>query len=271
MGDFVGVEALPSPELPHLDPFLVLHHAGTTLAPGTDAAQAGVPPHPHRGFSPVSLIFSGAVRHRDSAGNDSIIRAGGTQWMAAGAGVVHAERPAPDFAALGGELEVIQLWVNSPARHKLDPPQYWGLDAEHTPSVAAGPGVDLGVVAGTHAGLTAPIPTQSALAVLRGTLAAGAAYDFAVPAGANAAVYVLSGQLQVNGQPVAARQLAADTRQTGSTLSLQAVADARVVLLWGQPLGEPIAAYGPFVMNTADEIRQAMRDYGNGRMGTLDA
>ncbi len=269
VGDFVGVEALPHPSRPMLDPFLVLHHVSTTLAPGTDASQAGVGPHPHRGFAPVSLIFEGAVHHRDSAGNDSIIRAGGTQWMAAGSGVIHSERPPVELARSGGTLDLIQLWVNSPARDKMLPPQYWGLEAADTPLVPAEPGVALGLVAGRYSEQAGPIPTQSALLLLRGTLAAGARFDWAVPQGWSVGVYVLRGAVQVGEARIDAQQLGSALDWSGAPLDITAEADARVVLMAGAPLAEPIAAYGPFVMNTEDEIRQAMRDYGNGRMGVL--
>lgn len=270
MGGLVVKQPLPAGEIDQIDPFLLLHHARLSFRGGQHPRALGVPPHPHRGFEPVTFIYRGGVHHRDSLGNDSVIRAGGVQWMTAGSGVVHSERPPAALAEEGGVQEIIQLWINLPERHKMTAPRYQSLTAEATPTVTAADGrVRVAVVAGTFGGAEGPIDTHSPLLALNATFEAGGQHTFALPAGHNAFAYLLDGRLRVNEErEVSGEHLAAFAGD--GAVRLAALDDTRLLLMAGAPLGEPVAASGPFVMNRSVEIYQAMRDYQEGRMGTLE-
>lgn len=261
MGSLKVRQPLPSPALPYLDPFVLLHHA----APRTMDGRHGVEAHPHRGFAPVTFIFEGAIRHRDSRGHDSTIAAGGTQWMHAGSGIVHEEIP------LAGTLELIQLWINSPARHKGDPPSYHPLTREDTPRVTAGDGLlTLQVVAGELLGTPGPIPTLTPINAATIDAREGGRLDIPVPRTHHAFVYVLSGQARFGSDDIVTGFHQAVFGGDGDGIQIEALGPTRALLLTGEPIGERIVSYGPFVMNTEEEIRAAFRDYRSGAMGTVD-
>ena len=269
MGGLVVKQPLPTRALDQHDPFLLLHHARWQLRGGSQPQHAGVPPHPHRGFAPVTFIYRGGVHHRDSLGNDSVIQAGGVQWVTAGRGIVHSERPPRDLAEEGGEQEIIQLWINLPARHKMAAPSYQSRQADALPTAAPAPGVAAHVVAGTFEGHDGPIETLSPLVAVNLVLDEGASYDVSLPPSFNAFAYLLDGGCRLNGATdVPGEHLAAVSPGAGP-LRLEAHAPTRILLMAGEPLGEPVAASGPFVMNTSAEIYQAMRDYQAGKMGVL--
>ncbi len=248
-----------------MDPFLLMDHFGPmVLAPGTDA---GFPPHPHRGFQTLTYLIQGAFRHRDSTGGSGLLRPGGAQLMNAGAGIVHEEMPVPEQLHSGGPIEGVQLWINLPKADKRTPPGYTDLQPESMPWTAL-PGGRIRVLAGTWAGVTSPARTPAKIAYAHLELEAGARFEHVVPAGWTAAVVPLHGSIRIQGTEVAADTVA--LLGAGDALALEAAKPVSLMLLAGEPLREPIAHYGPFVMNTREEIEQAIQDYQQGRMGHLD-
>ena len=258
---------LPNHGLKQLSPFLLLDHAGPTEVPPSDY-QRGVDEHPHRGFETVTIVYSGAVEHRDSAGHSGHIGPGGVQWMTAGAGVVHEEKHGHAFSQQGGTLEMIQLWVNLPKAHKMTRPRYQEITAPQIPVVDA-PGSSVRVIAGTYQEHTGPAQTFTDLTLLDLRLEAGASLEMPLSKNHNTGVYVLRGDVRTNGTAVGEAELA--VFEHGQTLHLKASADSTVLLLSGAPIREPVASYGPFVMNNSQELMQAVRDYEEGKMGTLAA
>ena len=260
MGPLIVRQPLPSNELPYLDPFVLLHHAPPKDMSGT----AGVSWHPHRGFAPVSFIFKGGIRHRDTQGNDKTVLAGGTQWMHAGSGLLHDETPLP------GEMEIIQLWINSPARHKMDVPSYHPLTPEATPaSASTDQRVTLHVVAGELAGVRGPIRTLTPINAATVEARRGGRIDVALPPAHNAFLYLLDGSLRFADGVTASGYHLVVFSGDGDGIGFEALEDTRALLMSGEPIGETIVSYGPFVMNTEDEIRAAYRDYRNGKMGVV--
>ncbi|MFP5383143.1 MAG: pirin family protein [Gammaproteobacteria bacterium] len=252
-----------------LSPFLLLDRAGPhTFAP--TPRQRGVGAHPHRGFETVTIVYAGSVAHRDSAGGGGTIGPGDVQWMTAGSGLLHDEFHAPAFAATGGVLDMVQLWVNLPARHKMTPPKYQAITDADIPVVPL-PG-DAGrvrVIAGEFDGRRGPAQTFSPMNVWDLRLAAGKPLELRVPDGHTLAIVVLHGSLRVNGAQDAGVAQFALFHQAGTTVSLSANEDAVVLVLGGEPLNEPIEGYGPFVMNTAQEIHDAIEDFRGGRFGQM--
>jgi redox-sensitive bicupin YhaK (pirin superfamily) len=260
MGPLTVRQPLPSEQLPYLDPFVLLHHA----PPKDFSGGTGVTWHPHRGFAPVTFIFKGGIRHRDTQGNDATVMAGGTQWMHAGSGLLHDETPIP------GETELIQLWINSPARHKMDRPSYHPLTPEATPaSISQDRLVTLHVVAGEVGGVKGPIRTLSPVNAATVDAKKGGTIDIALPATHKAFIYLLDGSLRFPDGTTASGLHQAVFKTDGDGIRFDTLEDTRALLMSGEPLGEPIASYGPFVMNTEDEIRAAFRDYRNGEMGVV--
>ena len=248
-----------------MDPFLLMDHFGPmVLPPGTDA---GFPPHPHRGFQTLTYLIQGAFRHRDSTGGSGLLRPGGAQLMNAGAGIVHAEMPVPEHLETGGAIEGVQLWINLPRDQKGSAPGYTDLQPETMPWQPV-TGGRLRVLAGTWAGVTGPAQTPARIAYAHLELTPGVRFDAAIPAGWTAAVVPLHGIVRVGDQLVPADTVA--LLGEGDSLTLTAETAVSLMLLAGEPLREPIAHYGPFVMNTREEIEQAIQDYQEGRMGYLD-
>ncbi|MCE1203679.1 MAG: pirin family protein [Holophagaceae bacterium] len=248
-----------------MDPFLLMDHFGPmVLPPGTDA---GFPPHPHRGFQTLTYLIQGAFRHRDSTGGSGLLRPGGAQLMNAGGGIVHEEMPVPEHLETGGPIEGVQLWINLPKAEKRSQPGYTDLQPESMPWVPL-PGGRIRVLAGTWAGITGPARTPARIAYGHLELEAGARFQQAVPEGWTAAVVPLHGSVRLEGTEVPADTVA--LLGTGESLALEAITPVSLMLLAGEPIGEPIAHYGPFVMNTREELEQAVLDYQQGRMGHLD-
>jgi hypothetical protein len=247
-----------------MDPFLLMDHFGPmVLPPGTDA---GFPPHPHRGFQTLTYLIQGAFKHRDSTGGAGLLRPGGAQLMNAGAGIVHEEMPVPEHLETGGAIEGVQLWINLPKAHKGSAPGYTDLQPETMPWTAL-PGGRIRVLAGTWAGVTGPAQTPARIAYAHLELEAGAHFQQSIPDGWIAAVVPLHGSLRIEGTEVPADTVA--LLGEGDSLALEAVSKASLMLLAGEPLHEPIAHYGPFVMNTREEIEQTILDYQQGRLGEL--
>lgn len=248
-----------------MDPFLLMDHFGPmVLPPGTDA---GFPPHPHCGFQTLTYLIQGAFRHRDSTGGSGLLRPGGAQLMNAGAGIVHEEMPVPEHLETGGPIEGVQLWINLPKTEKRTAPGYTDLQPESMPWQPL-PGGHIRVLAGTWAGITGPAVTPARIAYAHLELEAGARFQHSIPTGWIAAVVPLHGSLRIEGTEVPADSVA--LLGEGDDLALEALTKVSLMLLAGEPIREPIAHYGPFVMNTREEIEQAIQDYQEGRMGHLD-
>jgi hypothetical protein len=247
-----------------MDPFLLMDHFGPmTLPPGTDA---GFPPHPHKGFQTLTYLIQGAFRHRDSTGGSGLLQPGGAQLMNAGSGIVHEEMPVPEHLETGGPIEGVQLWINLPKADKGSAPGYTDLQPEAMPWQAL-PGGRIRVLAGTWAGVTGPARTPARIAYAHLELEAGARFQQAVPEGWMAAVVPLHGAVRIEGTEVPADTVA--LLGAGEALALEATSAVSLMLLAGEPLREPIAHHGPFVMTTREEIEQAIQEYQQGRMGFL--
>jgi len=250
-------------------PFLLLDYAGPTTFPPT-TERKGVGEHPHRGFETVTIVYSGEVEHRDSTGGGGIIGPGDVQWMTAAGGLVHEEFHGPKFAQTGGAFEMVQLWVNLPAKDKLAQPGYQGITDAQIPRVAlpedAG---SVRVIAGDYNGTQGPARTFSPVNVWDVNLTAGGRATFKVPAGYTTALFVLRGKLRLaEGETVGEAEMAVLER-AGEEFSVEAVENTTLLVLNGEPFVEPVVGYGPFVMNTRREIEQAIADFQDGKMGRI--
>lgn len=271
-GGFPVRRPFPQAGLTQVDPFLLLDHLGPVKwGPGEGI---GAPDHPHRGFETVTYLLSGGFQHKDSAGHAGKLNPGDVQWMTAGAGVVHSEMPSDEFMRDGGVMHGFQIWVNLPARDKMIAPRYQEIPASRIPEAVSADGrVKVRVIAGESLGRSAVIETRTPIYYLHFTLEPGGAIHQPVPAGFNALVYVISGEARAGKEAKRVREGQMARLGDGDVVVLACAADATapadLLLLAGQPLNEPVARYGPFVMNTETEIRQAIRDYQEGRMGRI--
>jgi redox-sensitive bicupin YhaK (pirin superfamily) len=266
IADLVTRRPVPGPRVQQVDPFLFLNHHGPQVYP---RGNRGLPfgPHPHRGFETVTFILEGELMHRDSAGYESVIRAGGVQWMTAGSGLVHAELSPEDFKRNGGPLEILQLWVNLPSRLKFTPPRYQGLQADAIPQIEIASGLArMALIAGEWGAAKGPVDSITGNFMSTIHASPGARIEAAGLAGRNVFFYVVSGQVRVNGRDVAQHTLV-ELDIAGDRLEIEAQTQARILFGHGAPIGEPVIAHGPFVMNTVDEIRQAISDYQTGKFG----
>jgi redox-sensitive bicupin YhaK (pirin superfamily) len=252
-----------------LSPFLLLDYAGPMEFAPTDERR-GVGEHPHRGFETVTIVYEGEVEHRDSSGGGGSIGPGDVQWMTAASGLVHEEFHGRDFARRGGMFEMVQLWVNLPAKDKMSPPRYQGIRNNQIPAVSLPDGQGtVRVIAGEFAGARGPAKTFTPIQVWDLRLASDQRTDLAVPDGWTTALVVLKGTLRVSGsEPVGAAEVGLFDR-AGESICIDSGKGVTALLLSGEPIDEPIVGSGPFVMNSPQEIRQAMADYQSGKMGHL--
>ena len=257
----------PTPRLDHIDPFLLLDRMGpVTHGPGE---AKGAPDHPHRGFETVTYILDGAIEHEDSQGNRGRIGAGDVQWMTAGSGVIHSEMPSEEIRHKGGRLHGFQLWVNLPRRDKMMKPRYQELRASEIPTATSADGrVTVTVIAGESLGTRASIDTRTPIMYLHVRLAAGASFTQAIPATYNAFAFIVSGQAAFGNRLARENDMVLFGRD-GDAVTITTESGAELLLIGGVPLDEPVARYGPFVMNSQGEIRQAMIDYQSGRFGEI--
>jgi redox-sensitive bicupin YhaK (pirin superfamily) len=266
IADLQTWRAMPTQYLDHLDPFLFLNHHGRQVYPPDNR---GLPfgPHPHRGFETVTFILEGDIAHRDSGGHESVIGPQGVQWMTAGRGLVHSETSSEQFKKAGGPLEVLQLWVNLPARLKMTEPRYIGLQGDVIPAFAEDAGrVSIQLISGAWQDKRGPINTLTDISCMTLRLQADARLQLSIALDHNVFFYVVRGNVQVNGRTVGERHLA-DFDHDGEQLEIVAAQDSVILLCHAAPFGEPIVAHGPFVMNTQEEILQAIRDYQAGHFG----
>lgn len=248
-----------------LDPFLLLDY-NSTYAFSPSEVKRGVGVHPHRGFETVTIAYKGSVAHHDSAGGGGTIQAGDVQWMTAGSGVLHKEYHSEEFAKNGGDFQMVQLWVNLPAAHKMTAPRYQALKQQDLGKVSL-PNGEVEVIAGSFQGISGPAQTFSPLDLFNVHLEAGA--RIAIPMPHAGFLLVLEGEIQVDDQAVPTDHFVVLGRE-GEELSFTASRDALVLVGSGEPLKEPIVAHGPFVMNTKDEILQAFQDFNLGKFGYLE-
>ena len=254
-----------------LSPFLLMDYAGPAEFTPTDQRR-GVGEHPHRGFETVTIVYAGEVEHRDSSGGGGLIGPGDVQWMTAGGGIVHQEFHGADYAKKGGPFEMIQLWVNLPAKNKMVAPGYQAITKAQIPSVELDGGAGtVRVIAGEYKGSAGPARTFTPINLWDLRLKAGTHAEFSVPGGHTTGLFVLRGRVKLHGgEEIGEAQLAMLARE-GEQVALEVLEDTTLLLLNGEPIAEPVVGYGPFVMNTQQEIKQAITDYQNGRMGRIPA
>ena len=263
IADLVTRRPLPGLRIDRLGAFLFLNHHGPQVYP---PGNRGLPfgPHPHRGFETVTFMLDGPLAHRDSAGHESIITRGGVQWMTAGRGLVHVEVSPEDFKRTGGPLEILQLWVNLPARLKMTAPRYIGVQRDQIPRVAAD-GVTVNVISGEYQGVKGPIESLTGVFMTTLEMAPGGRTTFEDLSGRDVFCYVARGDVAINGRDVSKWHLV--EFGDGDTVDIEAVNDAVLVFGHAEPIDEPVVAHGPFVMNTVQEIHQAYADYQAGKFG----
>lgn len=253
----------------HVSPFLLLDYAGPAEFAPADKPR-GVGTHPHRGFETVTIVYKGEVEHRDSTGKGGIIGPGDVQWMTAAGGILHKELHSEEFTRKGGTLEMVQLWVNLPAKDKSTAPGYQTLLKLDIPSVELPDRAGmLRVIAGQYGGHHGPAHTFTPIDLWDLWLNQGGVTSLVLPEGRTVSVVVLKGTVQVNGDAIAREAQFVLLDRRGGEITLQANSDASLLILSGEPIDEPVAMSGPFVMNTADEIRQAMVDFQSGRFGEI--
>jgi quercetin 2,3-dioxygenase len=261
---------LPSNDLDRaLSPFIMLDYAGPTFYPATDTPR-GVGEHPHRGFETVTIVYQGIVSHRDSAGNSGVIGPGDVQWMTAASGIVHEEMHEREWAKRGGTLQAIQLWVNLPKASKMSAPGYQTIVNDQIPVVKLEGGAgSLRVIAGSVRGAKGPAKTFTPIELYDLRLRAGHSLPLKIPNGYNIGLFVLSGRASVEGSHRLAEADLAVLSSTGEPVTITAKQDAMILVMAGEAIQEPVARYGPFVMNTQAELVQAVNDYQAGKMGHL--
>ncbi len=270
MGGFPVRQPFPTQKIAQLDPFLLLHHADVKVPKHIAPKQAGIGPHPHRGFSPITFVFKGGVHHRDSRGNDSVIYAGGVQWMNAGMGIIHSERPPDDIHEIGGRQEIVQLWVNTPAKNKMEQPAYYPLEKQEMEVFTSKDGLITGhLAAGKLFDKHGKIPTFSAINAATLTALKGGSISIPLPSHHNTVLYLLDGKITVDGYGLVEGHHVIYFKNDGEGISFRALEDTRLLLLSGVPLNEEVVSHGPFVMNNQTQIMEAMRDYQKGKMGIL--
>ncbi|WP_420553099.1 pirin family protein [Tenacibaculum aiptasiae] len=264
-------QPIPTEGIDMVDPFLLLHHYGPyAISPFNNPFDLG--PHPHRGFEPITLLFKGEQLHRDSLGNEMLVKAGDVQWTTAGRGIIHAEGPSKEFVERGGELEGIQLWLNLPAAKKMMPANYQHLKSEDIPVITnEDKSIELKVVAGELEERKGLIKTQTAVNVFTVKTQEKGEMNVSIPTSHKSLVYLLEGEVLINDEATlkkGATQMVT-FHQDGDSIQIEAKKESTLLVLSGEPINEKVASWGPYVMNTQTEIMEALRDYQKGKMGYL--
>ena len=266
VGPFKIRNVLPVRSLQQVDPFLLIHHmAPHTVKPGQDLR---IPPHPHAGFEVVTYLLQGEFFHKDSKGHDQVARGGDINWMTSGSGIVHSEGPTAEFLKRGGEVELLQIWINLPATHKKLEASFRHYDASQTPVVEL-ENATVKVLIGGFEGNNSPVATHTPQFLYHVNAKAGAVVNLPVDSTYTSALYILDGSLQLLGETMNSGQLA-DMELNGDQIAVKVLADSSFVVFGGQPLKEKVVSYGPFVMNSPEEIHEAIDAYQAGKMGALD-
>lgn len=265
-----GMFGYNGPGVAQRSPFLMLDYAAPTEFPPNEGYRRGVGQHPHRGFETVTIVYEGEVEHRDSTGKGGVIGRGDVQWMTAGGGIIHEEFHSHDFSRTGGPFEMVQLWVNLPARDKMTPAGYQAITDAQIPAQALPD--DAGtvrVIAGDFNGAKGPSRTFTPMNVLDVRIAAGKTVDLPQPEGWTTLMVVLAGTVQVNGESVLREAQMVTLSTEGEGVRIEANSDAKVLLMSGEPIDEPVVGYGPFVMNSEAQIAEAIRDFNSGKFGQM--
>ena len=255
-------------DMKRMDPFIMLDYNSKFHFPATDKPK-GVGVHPHRGFETVTIAYEGSVSHHDSSGGGGTIHQGDVQWMTAASGVLHKEYHAEEFYKQGGIFQMVQLWVNLPAKDKMSAPKYQAIEHKSIPTVEVENGF-IEVIAGEYNQTKGAASTFSPVNMLNAKLNEGGKANFSFPANYNTVLLVIEGEVKVNNQEVVPTDHLLLFTNEGEDFSIDATANSVVLILSGEPLNEPIASYGPFVMNTQEQIREAFEDFNNGKFGTLE-
>jgi redox-sensitive bicupin YhaK (pirin superfamily) len=251
----------------HISPFLLLDYGGPTHFPPTDQIK-GVGTHPHRGFETVTIVYSGEVEHKDSTGGGGVISDGDVQWMTAARGLVHEEYHGRNYAKTGGPFEMVQLWVNLPKKDKMTTPRYQGIKKDQIPEIdLPNKSGKIRIIAGEYLSHNGPALTFTPINLWDITLTSGSISEFTVPEGHTTSVFVLSGKVKLNDGSELGEAEIGLLENTGTQFSLKALEESKILFLGGEPINEPIVGYGPFVMNTEEEIHQAFKDFQSGRFG----
>jgi redox-sensitive bicupin YhaK (pirin superfamily) len=254
-----------------MDPFIFLDYAAKFHFPPSPSKAKGVGVHPHRGFETVTIAYQGSVAHHDSGGGGGVISKGDVQWMTAASGVLHKEYHSEEFSKSGGDFQMVQLWVNLPAKDKMSTPKYQAISNAHIPKIAVpNNGGEVEVIAGDYEGHTGAASTFSPIYMLNAKLNKQGEASFTLPANFNTGLLVIEGSVIVNGIEAVPLDHFALLANSGEIFTVKASEDSIVLILSGEPLNEPIASHGPFVMNTRQEIMQAFEDYEQGKFGVLE-
>lgn len=256
-------------DMQRMSPFIMLDYNSKFYFPPADKPR-GVDVHPHRGFETVTIAYKGRVAHHDSAGNSGVIGEGEVQWMTAASGILHKEYHEEAFSAAGGDFQMAQLWVNLPARHKMSPPKYQGITRDQIRRYPLpDDGGHIEIIAGNYEGITGAASTFTPVHLLNAHLKAGATAPFSFPEHYNTALLVVEGSIRINGREKVPTDNFALFDNDGEHFSITALENSVVLVLSGEPIPEPIAAQGPFVMNTRAELAQAFEDFHRGKFGRL--
>ncbi|MCG8329075.1 MAG: pirin family protein [Chitinophagales bacterium] len=265
MGGTKVKQALPTVRVEQISPFLLLHHFGPTkVEAGIDPL--GVGPHPHRGFEPVTFLYQGGLHHKDSRGNEGLLQGGDVQWMTAGMGIIHSEMASKEFLQQGGTMEGIQLWVNLPKQNKMVQPRYQDIKSDAIPTIKEH-GSQVRVVVGNYNEIKGPVQTYTPLLALQISLETEGYLEIPIPKNYNAFAYILDGAAKLNENWSYEKETLLHFKNDGEGITLRGIEKSEILLLAGLPIDEPIAQWGPYVMNTQTEILEAMRDYQMGKMG----
>jgi len=268
IGPFKVKQPLPNSEVDGVSPFLLLHHAGPTHhAPGE--IKTRLSPHPHRGFEPVTFLFSGKIHHKDSTGSEGYLETGDVQWMTAGSGIIHSEGPSETFAKEGGTMELVQLWVNLPREFKMTTPRYQDIKSKIIPVLQEN-GFRMSIVAGEYKGMKGPASTFTPIVALAVHFESNASTTITIPEEHNVLIYAIEGTVESNGAKIEASNMAVFDH-SGEHIELKALTHGKLLFLAGEPIKEPVVSYGPFVMNYPGDIKQAILDYETGKMGVLES
>lgn len=262
------MQPLPNQGLRQISPFLLLHHIGPNIvSPGQDAL--GVGSHPHRGFEPVTFLFEGGLEHKDSMGNIGHLKSGDVQWMTAGSGVLHSEHSHPEFKKTGGAFHMVQLWVNLPKEFKMADPRYQDIKSDEIPKFSLGTNGSYGrVIAGMYDHHNGPAETFTPINALHIIAAQKDEFNISLEPGFNTFIYMLKGDIASSGNQLVQHQLAIPSTNVPE-IDFVIHEPSEFLILSGQPINEPMASYGPFVMNSQTELQEAIRDFQMGKMGTL--
>jgi redox-sensitive bicupin YhaK (pirin superfamily) len=251
-----------------ISPFILMDYAAPTTFNSTTESR-GVGEHPHRGFETVTFVYDGEVTHKDSVGGGGTIGKGDIQWMTAASGLVHEEFHSDKFSRSGGEFEMIQLWVNLPADNKMSSPKYQGIKSEQFPVLNLSPNVDAKIFTGNCLGTSGPASTFTEMDIFDLNIAKSGEYSLKLPANRNTIILVRRGEAIINNRKALEKEIFIFERD-GELVEISSESGTKLFVLSGVPINEPIANYGPFVMNTVTELQQAMKDYQNGKMGSLN-